>query len=81
MNLNLKRKIQKIIIEKQGGQKTSELLRTITREKYKVNVGLYTYGSCFDPTFNVGGTVDIGRYCSFASFVHYYGANHPIEHA
>ena len=29
--------------------------------------------------FNVGGKVHIGRYCSIANDVHYFGANHPIE--
>ena len=44
-------------------------------------MGLYSYGSCFAEDFNVGGKVEIGRYCSFASNIHYYGANHPVEYA
>lgn len=42
---------------------------------------MYSYGGCFDPWFNNGGTVKVGRYCSIASGVKYYGANHPIEKA
>ena len=29
--------------------------------------------------FNTGGKIHIGRYCSIANDVHYFGANHPIE--
>lgn len=42
---------------------------------------MYTYGSCFAPTFNTGGTVEIARYCSFGSDIHYFGSNHPVNHA
>lgn len=44
-------------------------------------MGLYTYGSCFRPDFNTGGNVNIGKYCSVGHDVHYYGANHPLDHA
>lgn len=30
--------------------------------------------------FNNGGTVKIGRYCSFAQDVRYFGANHPLNY-
>ncbi len=68
-------------IKSEGGEKTSSTLRKIFREKYSVEVGLYSYGSCFEPKFNIGGKVKIGRYCSFGMDVHYFGANHPIDHA
>lgn len=68
-------------IEKQGGYKTSELARKIAKEKNKCEIGMYTYGSCFDDSFNVGGEVVIGRYTSFGPDVHYFGANHPYKFA
>jgi len=69
------------IIKLEGGEKESETLRTYVKEKYDVDIGLYSYGSCFQDYFNLGGTVKIGRYCSFATNVHYFGANHPINSA
>ena len=70
-----------ILIKKEGGQQESITLRLLYSEKYNTNVELYSYGGCFNEEFNVGGHVNIGRYCSFAKNVHYYGANHPIKHA
>ena len=66
----------------EGGQRTSALARRRAWEKYGVKVGMHTYGGCFDPTFNVGGaSVTVGRYCSIAQRVSYFGASHPIERA
>ena len=69
------------IINKEGGEAYSETLREFTKKKYKVEVGLYSYGCCFQPYFNLGGEVSIGNYCSFATDIHYFGANHPINFA
>ena len=74
------RLILKIIYAKEGGEKYSITLRKKCKENKKVDIGLYTYGSCFEPGFNVGGTVKIGRYCSFAGNVKYYGGNHPMHY-
>lgn len=69
-------------VASEGGQKTSILARRRTWESYRVKVGMHTYGSCFDATFNVGGaSVSVGRYCSIAQRVSYFGASHPIERA
>lgn len=46
-----------------------------------VEIGLHTYGSCFDENFNVGGKVYIGRYCSFGPSIRYFGGNHPMNYA
>ena len=70
---------EKKIIQLEGGQIKSNYLRNKCEKQYKVKVGLYTYGGCFSPSFNIGGEVEIGRYCSIAQDVHYFGANHPIE--
>lgn len=74
-----KRYLHKRVI-KEGGTQESTTLRNYVQERYRVCVGLYTYGSVFDNDFNIGGTmVEVGRYCSFASGVNYYGANHPYH--
>lgn len=69
----------KIKVKLQGGQLRSNTLRNYFKNMYRIEVDLFTYGSCFTPTFNVGGKVKIGRYCSFASDIHYFGANHPMD--
>ena len=76
-----KRLFYKVIIKSEGGEQASATLRLIMKEKHKVNVGMWTYGGCFEPTVNLGGTVFIGKYCSFASHVRYFGGNHPMEYA
>jgi len=68
-----------IMVLSRKNQGQSNVLREYFEKKYKVAVGKYTYGGCFNSSFNLGGTVRIGRYCSIASNVHYFGANHPME--
>lgn len=53
----LKEKINNYIIKQEGGIQVSKLARRISEQKYRVNIGLYTYGSCFNPEFNLGQTV------------------------
>lgn len=66
----------------EGGQKTSILARRRAWENHRVKAGMHTYGGCFEPTFNVGGAfVSVGRYCSIAQRVSYFGASHPVERA
>lgn len=77
----LRKRIRKWIINKEGGEKTSETLRINSQEKNKVTVGIHSYGSCFCDDFNLGGTVSIGRYCSFGPGVRYFGANHPMHYS
>lgn len=69
--------IMKFLYGKRMG--TSKELRIYYRKKYKVDIGQYSYGGCFDSSFNQGGSVAIGRYCSIANNVHYFGANHPLN--
>lgn len=75
------RRILKLITEREGGEKESEALRVVIANKYNVFIDKYTYGSCFKRSFNTGGIVHIGRYCSIGSDVSYFGADHPIDHA
>lgn len=77
----IKNKHNAKIIANEGGEKTSAFLRKLTLEKYKVDVGIHSYGSCFSSNFNLGGTVKIGRYNSLGPNVRYFGANHPMNFA
>lgn len=55
-------------------------LREYYKKVYKVDVGMYSYGGCFSPDFNMGGVmVNVGSYCSMANDIHYFGANHPMK--
>lgn len=77
-----RRYFYKRIIENEGGEQESQTLRDYYANKYKVFVDRYSYGGMFSPGFNIGGReVTIGRYCSFASDIYYYGANHPMQNA
>lgn len=69
------------LIRREGGQQTSTTLRKIYKNRYKIDVDMYTYG-CFDPELNyaLGGEVHIGKYCSFAKGIRYFAANHPIDY-
>ena len=62
----------------EGGEVISSTLRDYA-ESHNVKVGMYTYGFCFSEKFNLGGRVTIGRYCSIAENVRYFGANHPLK--
>lgn len=75
------KRLLRLIVKREGGEKESETLRQYTKQKYKTAIGKYTYGSCFLPGFNGGGEVSIGRYCSFGGDIHYFGANHPMDHS
>ena len=72
--------IQRYIVKKEGGEKTSHYIRKIALKR-NVSVGMHSYGGCFKEDFNIGGSVVVGRYCSFGPNVHYFGANHPISFA
>ncbi len=69
----------KLLSKFEHGPFFSKSLREFTKEKYNVEIGMYSYGSCFEKNFNLGGKVKIGKYCSFAENVRYFAANHPIK--
>lgn len=60
-------------------QGKSKQLRKYFADKYKISVEEYTYGGCFSKEFNQGGQVSVGRFCSIAKNVRYFGANHPMD--
>ena len=72
-------KFTSFLMKKQGQGKT-EIVREYYKQRYKTDIGLYTYGGCFNTNCNVGGRVSIGKYCSIAENVHYFGANHPMTY-
>lgn len=73
------RMLWRLIMKMENGEKESQTLRRIFKNEYGVEVGLHSYGGCFDEKFNMGGEVKFGRYCSIAGQVRYFGANHPIN--
>ena len=74
--------IKRIIYKKEKGDFESLSFRRYFKRKYKVEAGLYSYGwSQQDLNYSNGGEIIIGRYCSIAKNVRYFGANHPINNA
>jgi len=67
-----------IITRLEGGEPYSSTLRKIFAKYYNLHIGMYTYGSCFVPKNNFAKLL-IGRYCSFASGVNIFSANHPLQ--
>lgn len=80
--MSVRYKLAKALSRFDGGQAKSTILREYVKGRYGVKVGKWSYGGCFEEGFNRGGSgVSIGRYCSFAASVRYFGANHPVDEA
>lgn len=58
-------------------QFTSAPLRAWFRDRYRIDVGLYSYG-CFDQ-WRMPGPIIVGRYCSIANTVRSAPINHPTD--
>jgi len=56
---------------------TSIALRDYFKRRFKIDVGMYSYG-CFDTGRIPQGTI-IGRYCSFAPTCTIFNGNHPLQ--
>jgi len=54
----------------------SDTLRSIFNDYHNIDIGLYSYGGCFEPDC-IAPFTKIGRYCSFATGVRVLGQNHP----
>jgi len=73
------REIFKWLINKlEGGQMYSVTLRRIYRDYHHIEVGMYSYGGCFDLDC-ITWYVKIGRYCSFAAGACVFNRNHPLN--
>jgi acetyltransferase-like isoleucine patch superfamily enzyme len=72
---NLLEKIYLTVLRKK--QFTSQRLRKHFRDRYQIDVGLYSYG-CFD-RWRMPGPIRVGRYCSFANTVRSAPINHLMD--
>ena len=70
--------ILRAVTKLEGGEMLSSTLRRIFLDYHQVEIGLYSYGGCFDPCA-IAPFTKIGRYCSFASGVRIFNGNHPLE--
>ena len=71
--------ILRIVRKIDGGEMYSSWLRNIFEKYHGITVGYGSYGSCFKVGSFQNGTV-IGRYCSLASDIKRFNANHPTEY-
>ena len=69
----------KVITTFEGGQLFSETSRKLLKEYAGVDIGIGTYGACFN-TDNVTPGVKIGKYCSVAPGVSMYTRDHPYKY-
>lgn len=73
----LRKFILNIVKKLEGGEMLSKTLRRIFLDYHDVDIGMYSYGGCFDP-IRIMAHTKIGRYCSFGSGVWRFNANHPV---
>jgi virginiamycin A acetyltransferase len=69
--------IRRVLKKLEGGEMRSSTLRRIYCDYHNVEIGLYSYGSCFDLGCITART-KIGRYCSFAEGACIFNRNHPV---
>jgi virginiamycin A acetyltransferase len=76
------RKLRKVILCLvkwfEGGEMLSQTLRRIFKDYHNIEIGMYTYGGCFNAS-RIGAKTKIGRYCSFAGNIWRFNGNHPVE--
>ena len=74
----VRRRILRELAKLDGGQMLSHTLRRVFREYHNIEIGMYSYGGCFDVD-RIAPFTKIGRYCSFANNVCVLGQNHLTE--
>jgi len=74
----LRKFIRNIVLKRDGGMTESRLIRRIYKDYHSVDIGMYSYGGCFDLK-QIHSRLKIGKFCSFASNVYFFNANHPKE--
>ena len=72
---------QKITGKLEGRLSESKIIRKYYKEKRNLDIGMYSYGGCFNKTFKKDGNVIIGRYSSINDNCQYITANHPYIEA
>ncbi len=75
---NWRKLLISMVKKNEKGEVYSKTLRAIYAKYHQIDVGLYSYG-CFNLN-NINAYTKVGRYCSFASGVCVFNANHPLEH-
>ena len=75
-NRRIRRLLLSTIARLDGGYAFSDRVRKLYAEIHRIRIGYGTYGGCFD-TDNIPPDVTFGNYCSVASGVRIFRANHP----
>jgi virginiamycin A acetyltransferase len=76
-NNRLRRFLLGLAARLEDGEMYSQTMRRIFREYHRVEIGMYTHGSCFELS-HVDPCTKIGRYCSIAADVRIFNQNHPM---
>ncbi|WP_419741920.1 CatB-related O-acetyltransferase [Paraclostridium dentum] len=77
-NRKIKKLIIKCILKLEGGYFWSSSVRKLYSEYHGIDIGIGTYGGCFDIDKIPGGT-SFGKYCSIAPTIYVFNANHPKD--
>lgn len=77
-NRRIRKILLSIIAKKSGGFAYSLEVRKIYENIHNIRIGYGTYGGCFNLE-NIPANVTFGNYCSIASGVKIFRANHPID--
>ena len=75
-NRHARRILLRVIARSGGSLAFSSEARKLYAEVHRIRIGYGTYGGCFD-TENIPPDVSFGNYCSIASGVRIFRANHP----
>jgi virginiamycin A acetyltransferase len=70
--------VLRMITKLEGGQMCSLTLRKVFAHYHNIEIGLYSYGGCFE-SGRITAFTKIGRYCSFAEGVCIFNRNHPVN--
>lgn len=73
----LRQIIRREVTRLEGGELISTTLRSILADYHGVEIGLYSYGGCFEPR-NIPSGTTIGRYGSFSRF-RVFSRDHPLN--
>lgn len=78
-NQLLRKVLGKLISCMEGGQAFSESLRFLMKKYHGIDIGIGTYGPCFnaEQTWTGYGNLTVGKYCSLARGVCIFSRNHP----
>jgi virginiamycin A acetyltransferase len=75
---HLREIIIRIVAKIDGRHFHSQTLRQIFRKYHDIEIGMYSYGGCFD-RINIPEGTKFGRYCSIGPDVKIFNANHALK--